>query len=99
MQIQPVNPRARFLGIDLDERCAKMCALNLILRELSGRVYCGNTLTGEMYTAWDVTNGWVTRDDKPEPMTPKRKDVAQQLTLLCRVGPGNFTPSLSQNRT
>lgn len=81
-----INPRARFVGIDLDERCAKMCALNLISRELSGTVYCGNSLSGEMYTQWNIKDGWVWRIDKPERLdlkleTPKT-DNRGQLTLL-----------------
>lgn len=78
------NPRARFVGIDLDERCAKMCALNIALRELSGTVYCGNTLSGEMYTRWDISNGWISREDKPErvDLPKKADDETKQLTLL-----------------
>ena len=64
------NSDAFLVGIDLDPRCAKMCALNLILREMSGDVYCGNTLTQQMETVYLIRNGWVEEQEKPE--TPDR---------------------------
>ena len=77
------NPRAVLYGIDLDERCAKMCALNLMLREYSGVVWCGNGLSGEMYTRWNISHGWVRRDDKPDHLEPRpAQDGQRQLTLL-----------------
>jgi hypothetical protein len=86
LAVANINPRARFIGIDLDERCAKMCVLNLALRELSGTVYCGNGLTGEMYTRWDIRHGWLSRDDKPAPMNMRgegpQSDKRGQLMLL-----------------
>jgi len=79
-----VNPRALFYGIDLDERCAKMCTINLMLRGLSGSVWCGNALSCEAFTRWDIERGWITRDDNPAPlpMQPDKPEKPQQLTLL-----------------
>ncbi len=83
-----VNPCAVLYGIDLDERCAKMATLNLALRELTGTIWCGNALTCEAYTRWDVRGGWVTRDDNPAPLPmptngkPEAPEAPAQLTLL-----------------
>lgn len=79
------NPNAFLVGIDLDPRCAKMCALNLILREMEGDVYCGNSLMGKMDTVWMIRNGWVQEQEKPE--TPDRiknltEEETEQLSLL-----------------
>lgn len=64
------KPDAFLVGIDLDPRCAKMCALNLIFKELEGDVYCGNSLTGKMEHVWMVRRGWVQEQANPE--TPER---------------------------
>ena len=53
------------MGVDLDERCAKMAALNLALRELSGGIYCETDLL-------DIRDAWMRRDDKPEPFFPHK---------------------------
>lgn len=76
------NPNAILHGIDLDPRCAKMCALNLIIRELTGSIWCGNGLTGEMYTRWNISRGWARRDDHPAPTVPRAPEEPQQLALL-----------------
>ena len=47
-----------FTGIDLDSRCAKMCVINFIMREMTGRVMHGNGLTNEVFSAWEVKNGF-----------------------------------------
>jgi type I restriction-modification system DNA methylase subunit len=60
-------PGALFYGIDLDERCAKMCAINLLLRGLSGGVQWGNALTYETYKQWNISDGWITEVDDPAP--------------------------------
>ena len=52
------------------ERCAKMTAINLTPRDLSGTIYCGNSLTGEMYARWDIRDGWISREGKPTPIQP-----------------------------
>ena len=73
------------MGIDLDERCAKMTSINLILRELSGTTYCDNSLTGEMYTRWVINHGWITGDDEPaaiNSISAPDKDSGEKLSLL-----------------
>lgn len=75
-----IRPDAFYVGIDLDPRCAKMCALNFLFRGIKGDVYCGNGLTHEMETVWSVRGTWITQHDKPaSPATP---DEQKQLTLL-----------------
>lgn len=63
------QPLAEFHGVDIDERCAMMCALNFWMRDLAGRVTWGNALTNETRKAWSVSRGgWVreVRHDEEE---------------------------------
>jgi len=60
------NPDARLVGVDLDARCAKMFALNLIFRGRSGDAYHGDSLAAKMYTVWIVRGGWVSMQEVPE---------------------------------
>jgi type I restriction-modification system DNA methylase subunit len=76
------NPDAILCGVDLDERCAKMATLNLALRELTGHITCGDALTGEAFTQWDISRGWVTRNDNPAPLERSGPAAPKQLTLL-----------------
>ena len=62
----PLVQTARTSRLHLDHRCAKICAINLMLRNLSGDVYCGNSLTAEMTTLWMVRNGFIEEEEKPE---------------------------------
>lgn len=48
------NPEAFFVGVDLDPRCAKMCALNLYFGGIEGDVYWGNFLNAEMHAGWMI---------------------------------------------
>lgn len=75
-----INPRAMCHAVDLDPRCAKMCALNFLFRGIKGDVYCGNTITNEMYTLWRVRGTWITEHDMPP--APKQPDEPEQLALL-----------------
>ena len=47
-----------------------MAALNLSLRGLTGSVYLGDGLTGEMHTRWNFRGGYLWRDDNPEDVAP-----------------------------
>jgi len=71
------NPEAQLVGVDLDQRCAKMFALNLIFRGLSGDAYHGDSLAAKMHTVWIVRGGWVQVQDVPE--APERiKEYAKE---------------------
>lgn len=49
-----VNPSAHLFGTDVDEQCAKMCALNCFLFGCRATVVWGNTLTTEAWACWDI---------------------------------------------
>lgn len=71
------KPDAFLVGIDLDPRCAKMCTINIMLRELSGDIYQGNALTADMQHVWLIRNGWI--EENENPTAPDRiKKYAQQ---------------------
>lgn len=67
------NPDALFVGMDLDPRCAKMCAINMYLFDLNAIVLQGNTLTNEFSKEWQIRKGGfitehdITRQIKTEP--------------------------------
>ena len=48
------NRNAVMTGCDLDPRCAKMAALNMILLDLDATIVWGNTLTMEFYKEWRI---------------------------------------------
>jgi type I restriction-modification system DNA methylase subunit len=85
------QPEARLVGIDLDERCAKMCALNMSFRGLSADVYHGDSLAGKMETVWMVRGGGLMQEQK-HPETPERmkhyaaehkgNDAPEQMALI-----------------
>jgi type I restriction-modification system DNA methylase subunit len=79
------NPNAIFTGCDLDPRCAKMAALNMIFFNLDAEIYWGNSLMMEMYTKWRISKGgliWETptipREEKPEKREPPPATSRQQ---------------------
>lgn len=81
------NPTLHLTGYDLDSRCARMCALNLLLFGFQGRVREGNSLIGEFYRQWDVLPGGAIFEQEFKPAlrempagTPKQKPT--QGTLL-----------------
>lgn len=81
-----LNRTVTLTGIDLDERCAKMAALNMLFRGLTSHIYCGNSLTGQMYTAWHtgvmIGLPYIEREEKPPGMIPRTKpQEVRQLTL------------------
>jgi type I restriction-modification system DNA methylase subunit len=58
------NPNAILHGIDLDERCAKMCALNMLMFDCDAVVLWGNSLSNEFYKQWTIRpQGWVIETD------------------------------------
>ena len=48
------NPAAHLLGIDLDERCAMMATVNMLIFGFSAEIIWGNDLTDELYRSWRV---------------------------------------------
>lgn len=54
-----VNPNAVFYGIDVDERCAKMCALNMVFFNLNGEVLWGDSLAMKFRTQWNIGRGGI----------------------------------------
>lgn len=51
------NPNALLHGIDVDQRCAKMAALNMIMFDLNAEIVWGNGLTQEVHRTWSVRKG------------------------------------------
>ncbi len=43
-------------GADLDNTCAKMCAINLFMYGIQGEVACMNSLTNDFFFAYKLTN-------------------------------------------
>lgn len=75
-------------GIDLDARCAKMTALNLLFMNINAVVVCGNTLTDDMYTAYEITrteHGGLIRE-APTALFPERK-IQPYLNRALSVSP------------
>lgn len=50
-----VHPKSWFYGIDADNVCAQMCALNFCFFNMNGYVIHGNTLSMKFYDGW-ITN-------------------------------------------
>jgi hypothetical protein len=78
----PAWPNRFSQRIDLDERCAKMCALSLIFRAMSGDVYCGDSLRAEMRTVWLARGGWFQVQDIPEAPGRIKQYAAEQGSLF-----------------
>lgn len=51
-----VNAKSWFHGIDADNVCAQMCALNLCFFNMNGYVIHGNTLSMKFYDGWITNN-------------------------------------------
>lgn len=64
------NPAAVLYGVDLDERCAKMCALNMLLFGCNAVIYWGDSLAMKYHCCWRITaEGMITEAEvreKPE---------------------------------
>ena len=78
------NPRVQCLGIDLDTRCAKMCALNMLFRGLTADIYNGDALRLEMRTLWKVRGFGIVEVDNPAPpvKTEPQKQKPDQAALF-----------------
>jgi hypothetical protein len=57
IEASKVNPDREFYGKDLDPRCAKMCALNMLFFNLNAVVEWGNTLAFTTHTRWVIRKG------------------------------------------
>ena len=91
----PLAMARLYTGMDLDERCAKMTAINLALRGLCGWVVCGNSLSLELRFGLMVgpfhgenRQGWIRKVD-PRPLLFQRHD---QPTALPEVTPSEPMP-------
>lgn len=91
--------RCWFEAIDIDHRCAKMAAINFALRDMEGRVTCGNSLTLECRFAYQIGQflgperlGLI-RTCKPieyVPDTPTAAPIAAALPIVGVVQPTLF---------
>lgn len=78
------DPTARLTGCDLDSRCAKMAALNMLFFDLNARIAWGDSLKMEFYTEWHIQRGgfiWereISEEDR-EAMPEKPKAGQQEL--------------------
>lgn len=54
LEAHKVNPGAHLYGTDIDERCAKICALNCFLFGCRATVIWGNSLTLESWGCWET---------------------------------------------
>ena len=80
-------------GIDLDDRCAKMTALNLLFMNVNAVVVCGNTLTDELRSAFEITHtpsGGLIRE-APSAMYPERK-IQPYLNRVFAIHPSLWGP-------
>jgi hypothetical protein len=67
------RPDAWYSGVDLDSRCAKMAAINLVFCNVDGQIIHGDSLKMEAYTAYNTyyteSGGVVTINDPDETPT------------------------------
>ena len=90
LAVAEMQPHWHFVGQDVDLRCVRMCAINLTLRNLSGYVIHGNSLTDErrlVYrTGFDLV-GFISEvplDACPEPV---RRIAVEQLSSPTEATP------------
>jgi type I restriction-modification system DNA methylase subunit len=62
-----------FVGQDLDWLCVQMCALNLMFFNLNGMVIHGNTISGEMFSAFRTTRSYLYGGSLQETEIPKEE--------------------------
>ena len=61
------NPSAILYGTDLDERCAKMCALNMVMFGCNAVIFWGDSLAMKNYCQWEISsNGLITEHEVKE---------------------------------
>lgn len=76
LEAHKMNPRAHLYGTDIDERCAKICALNLFLFGCRATVVWGNSLTLESWGCWDIGFVYIfERDPQAVVVQPKETPV------------------------
>ncbi|MHA1410544.1 MAG: hypothetical protein ACTSQY_09620, partial [Candidatus Odinarchaeia archaeon] len=51
------NPNHYLIGQDIDERCCKMAVINLFIRNLSGEIRWGDSLTNKINKRWIIRKG------------------------------------------
>jgi len=61
------NPKVFLQGIDIDERCAKMCALNMYIFGFDAAIRWGNGLTYEYWRQWRILPGGFIFESGPVP--------------------------------
>lgn len=66
-------------GTDIDPICAKMAAINLTMFSIPGRIYHGDSLSGEMHAAWEVA-------------PPDSTDTPADAPPLTRIDPDDRIP-------
>ncbi len=60
------NPNDYFIGQDIDERCCKMAVINMFMRDLTGEIRLGNSLTNKIDKRWILKKGgFIWEEDKP----------------------------------
>lgn len=75
-----VNPTARLYGTDIDQRCAKICALNCFLFGCRATIIWGNTLTMEAWGCWDIGLAYIFERDPAAMMMQQKETPAQVIT-------------------
>ena len=51
------NKNAEFHGIDLDDRCVKMCAINMWIFNLNAKIKLGDSLSNKFYKQYIIKKG------------------------------------------
>ncbi len=90
-----------FEAIDIDQRCAKMAAINFALRGMNGRVTCGNSLTLENRFSYliqqfvhDGRIGMIRKCDPPKDLVVEQAPVSSTVPEVLVDSPVTFQPSL-----
>jgi hypothetical protein len=98
----PLAMARLYTGMDLDDRCAKMAAINLALRGLCGWIVCGNSLSLELRTGYMVgpfhganREGWIRKVD-PKLLLLQRDD---RPAALPEVTPSEPMPAVAGQPT
>jgi type I restriction-modification system DNA methylase subunit len=65
------KPHARLYGTDIDQRCAKMAALNMWMLGFSSEITWGNTISMEEWATWKTLQPGLMIEFIPKPKTEK----------------------------
>jgi type I restriction-modification system DNA methylase subunit len=68
------NKDMYLIGQDIDERCCKMTAINLFIRDLNGEVRLGNSLANKIQKRWIIQKGGFIFEDDQERELEKIKE-------------------------